>query len=79
MFDFNAEVEPMLNVLCQKTLKQAQMEVKEEFEIDTIKRKQKEYEERVNAELIIAQRYEAAEKRCAQETDRRKRQDKARK
>ena len=55
------------------------MEVKEEFEIDTIKRKQKEYEERVNAELIIAQRYEAAEKRCKEETERRHRQNKARK
>lgn len=49
------------------------MEVKEENEIETIKSKQKQYEERVNAELIIAQRYEAAEKRCKEETERRKR------
>jgi hypothetical protein len=39
----------------------------------------KEYEEIVNAELIIAQRYEAAEQRCKEEVDRRKVQNKARK
>ena len=55
------------------------MEVLEETELAIIKSQQKEYEEKVNAELIIAQRYEAAEKRCKEETDRRKRQNKARK
>ena len=79
LFDFNAEVEPMLNVLCSKTLEQARMEVLEETELAIIKTQQKEYEERVNAELIIAQRYEAAEQRCKEETERRKRQNKARK
>lgn len=79
LFDFNAEVEPMLNVLCSKTLEQARMEVLEETELAIIKSQQKEYDERVNAELIIAQRYEAAELRCKAETDRRKRQNKARK
>lgn len=79
LFDFNAEVEPMLNVLCSKTLEQARMEVLEEKELEIIQAQQKEYEEQVNAELIIAQRYEAAEKRCKDEVDRRKRQDKARK
>ena len=33
LFDFNAEVEPMLNVLCLKTLEQARMEVLEENEL----------------------------------------------
>lgn len=33
LFDFNAEVEPMLNVLIQKTLEQARMEVLEEKEL----------------------------------------------
>ncbi len=32
LFDFNEDVEPMLNVLCQKTLEQARMEVLEEVE-----------------------------------------------
>jgi len=37
LFDFNAEVEPMLNVLCSKTLEQARMEVLEETELEIIK------------------------------------------
>jgi len=37
LFDFNAEIEPMLNVLVEKTLEQAQMEVLEEDELAIIK------------------------------------------
>ena len=47
------------------------MEVLEETELEIIKSQQKEYEEIVNAELIIAQRYEAAEQRCKEEVSRR--------
>ena len=71
LFDFNEEVEPMLNVLITKTLEQARMEVLEETELEIIKNQKKEYEEIVNAELIIAQRYEAAEQRCKDEVSRR--------
>ena len=38
LFDFDAEVEPMLNVLCLKTLEQARMEVLEEEELTIMKR-----------------------------------------
>ena len=55
------------------------MEVLEETEQAIIKSQQKEYEEIVNAELIVAQRYEAAELRCKEEGARRKLQNKARK
>ena len=79
LFDFDAEVEPMLNVLCEKTLEQARMEVLEEEELKIIKQQQKEYEEIRNAELIEAQRFEAAELRVKQEVDRRGVQQKARK
>lgn len=79
LFDFNAEVEPMLNVLCSKTLEQARMEVLEETELEIIKSQQKEYDEIVNAELIMAQRYEAVEQRHQQEIMRRAVQDRARK
>lgn len=79
LFDFDAEVEPMLNVLCEKTLEQARMEVLEEEELRIIKEQQKEYEEIRNAELIEAQRYEAAEARVRGEAERRKVQQKARK
>lgn len=37
LFDFNAEVEPMLNVLVSKTLEQARMEVLEETELEIVK------------------------------------------
>ena len=37
LFDFDAEVEPMLNVLCLKTLEQARMEVLEEEELRIMK------------------------------------------
>ena len=44
-----------------------------------MKTQQKEYEEIINAELAMAQRYEAAELRCNEESSRRKIQDKSRK
>lgn len=69
----------MLNVLCSKVIEQARMEVLEETELKIIKSQQKEYEEIVNAELIIAQRFEAAEERCKEEISRRNIQNKARK
>ncbi len=37
LFDFDTEVDPMLNVLCSKTLEQARMEVLEEEELRIIK------------------------------------------
>lgn len=71
LFDFDIEVEPMLNVLIEKTLEQAQMEVLEEHELAIIKLQQKEYSEIRNAELIEAQRFEAAENRVSNEISRR--------
>ncbi len=44
----------MLNVLVEKTLEQAQMEVLEEHELAIIKLQQEEYSEIRNAELIEA-------------------------
>ena len=79
LFDFEKEVEPMLNVLVLKTLEQARMEVLEEEELKIMKEQKKEYEEIRNAELIEAQRFEAAEGRVKSETDRRGVQQKARK
>lgn len=37
LFDFDKEVQPMLNVLIEKTLEQAQMEVLSEHELAIIK------------------------------------------
>ncbi len=52
LFDFDSEVEPMLNVLIEKTLEQAQMEVLEEHELAIIKKQSEEYQEIRNSELI---------------------------
>jgi hypothetical protein len=79
LFDFNKEVEPMLNVLCERTMEQARMEVLEEEELRVVKIQQKEYEEVRNAELVEAQRFEAAELRQKQEQQRRAIQQRARK
>ena len=79
LFDFDTEIEPMLNVLVSKTLEQARMMALEQEELRIMKEQQKEYEEVRNAELIEAQRLEAAETRRKQELDRRKIQQKARK
>lgn len=54
LFDFDAEIEPMLNVLVRKTLEQARMMVLEEEELRVMKEQKKEYEEIRNAELIEA-------------------------
>lgn len=54
LFDFDKEVEPMLNVLIEKTLEQARMEVLEEYELRIIKLQSEEFQEIRNAELIEA-------------------------
>ena len=55
------------------------MEVLEETELRIMNQQKKEYEEERNAELIEAQRFEAAEARVAAEKERRSNQQKARK
>merc|ERR1719316_1884338 len=79
LFDFDVEVEPVLEVLVGKTLEQSMMEVLEEEELDSIRRHQEEYEQMRNAELLEVQRMEAAEKRRADELDRRLVQERAQK
>ena len=79
LFDFEAAIEPMLNVLCSKTLEQARMMVLEEEELRVMKGQREEYEEVRNAELVEAQRLEASDLRRKQELERRRIQQKARK
>jgi len=68
LFDFDYEVEPILQVLVGKIFEQARMEVLEEEEIRIMKEEQKRYDELRYAELIEAQRLEAFEKRQLEET-----------
>jgi len=74
LFDFDMEVEPILQVLVGKTLEQARMEVLEETELEDMRIQQREFKRLRDAELLETQRLEAIERRRADETDRRKRQ-----
>lgn len=71
LFDFDVEVEPVLEVLVGKTLEQGMMEVLEEAELESLRRHQEDFEKRRNAELLEVQRMEAAEKRRTDEMERR--------
>jgi len=63
LFDFDAEVEPILEVLVGKTLEQSMMEVMEEEELSNMRAHQEHFEQVRNAELAEVQRLEEAEKR----------------
>merc|ERR1719375_1396416 len=78
LFDFDAEVEPILEVLVGKTLEQSMMEVMEEEELANMRAHQEHFEQIRNAELAETQRLEEAEKRRSQEKERRVQQEKER-
>merc|ERR1719316_1540882 len=77
LFDFDNEVEPVLEVLVGKTLEQSMMEVLEEEELESLRKHQDDFEKRRNAELQEVQRIEAAEKRRHDEMERRMHQQAA--
>ena len=58
LFDFDEEVEPIINVLTYKTLEEARMEVLEEEEIKEMKRQMQDFEKVRNRELEIVQKLE---------------------
>ena len=78
IFDFDLEVEPILEVLVGKTLEQGLLEVLEEEELEAMRKHQENFEQIRNAELIATQRMEASEKRKEEEKFRRIQQEKAR-
>ena len=78
LFDFDVEVEPILEVLVGKTLEQSMMEVMEEEELANMRAHQEHFEQIRNAELAETQRLEEAEKRRMQEKERRVQQEKER-
>jgi len=71
LFDFDYEVAPIVEVLLGKVLEQAIMEVAEEQELENLRKHQKLYESKRNAELAETQRMEDAERRRTEEKDRR--------
>jgi hypothetical protein len=78
LFDFDTEVEPLLEVMVGKTLEQAMLEVLQEEELEAMRQQQLEFEQRRKEEAMESQRLEAAEKRKFEEKERRKRQEMAR-
>jgi len=78
LFDFDMEVEPILEVLVGKTLEQSMMEVMEEEELQNMRAHQEHFEQMRNAELAETQRLEEGEKRRAEEKARRVAQEKER-
>ena len=71
LFDFNVEVEPIINVLTFKTLEEARMEVLEEEEIKEMKRQMQDFEKVRNRELEIVQKLECQTIRKEEERNRR--------
>merc|ERR1719502_342197 len=78
LFDFDMEVEPILEVLVGKTLEQSMMEVMEEEELANMRQHQEHFEQIRNAELAETQRLEEGEKRRSEEKARRVQQEKER-
>ncbi|GIL50752.1 hypothetical protein Vafri_6901 [Volvox africanus] len=78
LFDFDFEVEPILEVLVGKVLEQGLMEVLEEEELAAMRAHQEQFEQIRNAELVATQRMEAAERRKLEEKERRMAQERER-
>ena len=78
LFDFDLEVEPLLEVLVGKTIHVSMLELMQEEELEAIRREQEQFEDIRNVELAEVQRLEAEARRKAQEKDRRVAQEKQR-
>lgn len=63
LFDFDLEVQPILEVLVGKVTEQALIEVMEEEELASLRQRQKIFEEMREAELQEQQRLEEVERR----------------
>ena len=75
LFDYQLEVEPILQVIVGKTLEAARMEVIEEYERDLHLQHVREFEIRKEAELLECQRKENAQERRDKEKNRRQLQE----
>jgi len=78
LFDFDLEVEPILEVLVGKTIHVAMLELMQEEELEAIRQQQEEFEAIRNVELSEVQRLEAEARRKAEERNRRVAQEKQR-
>ncbi|CAH2107844.1 unnamed protein product [Euphydryas editha] len=71
LFDFDLEVQPILEVLVGKTTEQALAEVAQEEELATLREQQRRYRELRDAELAERQRLQLRDERLNQEKERR--------
>ncbi|KAJ7519194.1 hypothetical protein O6H91_20G027500 [Diphasiastrum complanatum] len=78
LFNFEEEVEPLLEVLVGRTLEQAWMEVMEEKQLAELHAHQDHFEKIRAAELVATQRMEFSERRKIEEKKRRVEQEKKR-
>ena len=77
LFDFDTEVQPMVEVLVERSLTAAVLELKEERELARIRERQESFHKVRRAELVEVQRLEASEKRKQEEKIRRMDQERA--
>ena len=78
LFDFDVEVNPILEVLVGKALEHSMNEVLEEEELAAIRQHQREYEHLRNLEIAEVKRLEAEASRRNAEKERRMQQERAR-
>jgi len=71
LFDYENEVEPVLQVLVGKSIEHARIEVIEEYEARVLKAHKKKWLQLKEAELMYTQRLEEARQRKNDEIDRR--------
>ncbi|XP_037541103.1 radial spoke head protein 3 homolog [Nematolebias whitei] len=71
LFDFDTEVQPILEVLVGKTIEQSLLEVMEEEELACLRAQQKAFQELRNNELAEVQRLQEQERRRKEEKERR--------
>uniref|UniRef100_A0A3P8X401 Radial spoke head 3 n=1 Tax=Cynoglossus semilaevis TaxID=244447 RepID=A0A3P8X401_CYNSE len=71
LFDFDREVQPLLEVLVGKTVEQSLLEVMEEEELECLRAQQRAFLELRNSELAEVQRLQEQERRRSQEKERR--------
>lgn len=71
LFDYENEVEPILQVLVGKAIEHARIEVIEEYEGGVLKKHKQTYQQNREAELMETQRLEEVRARKNDEIDRR--------
>ncbi|XP_057675118.1 radial spoke head protein 3 homolog [Corythoichthys intestinalis] len=69
LFDFDREVQPVLEVLVGKTIEQSLLEVMEEEELACLRAQQRAFQQLRNAELAEVQRLQEQERRRAEEKE----------